>query len=98
MRNLSPTEAIKSAVDLLEESHGNLSELLRKGDFLKPLMKELVERALQGELKEHLGYDKHERSDSSNARMVATQRTYRQNMAQWKLMFHETELVSLNRN
>ena len=60
--------AIKAAVDLLAEQHGNLSDMLKSDGLLKPLIKGLLEKALEGELEDHLGYKRHERSDSSNAR------------------------------
>jgi transposase-like protein len=37
-------------------------------DFLSQLQKRGIEKMLEGELDGHLGYDKHEQSDSSNAR------------------------------
>lgn len=36
--------------------------------FLKQLQKRCIEKMLEGELDSHLGYDKHEKSDTSNAR------------------------------
>lgn len=36
--------------------------------FLKQLQKRGIEKMLEGELDSHLGYDKHEKSDTSNAR------------------------------
>ncbi|EKF54082.1 mutator family transposase [Galbibacter marinus] len=36
--------------------------------FLKQLQKRCIEKMVEGELDSHLGYDKHEKSDTSNAR------------------------------
>ncbi len=61
-------KALDQALDLIVESGADLSNLFKSDGLLKQLTKVLVERALQGELKAHLGYDRHERSDSANAR------------------------------
>ena len=41
---------------------------LQKGGLLKQLTKGLVERALQAEMKHHLGYDRYEPNRSENSR------------------------------
>lgn len=40
-------------------------ELLKEGGFLKQLTKALVERCLEAEMDDHLGYEKHQRSEQS---------------------------------
>ena len=68
MKNKEQNKALDQALDLIVESGADLSNLFKSDGVLKQLTKGLVERALQGELKAHLGYDRHERSDSVNAR------------------------------
>ena len=43
-------------------------EILGEDGVLKELTKRLVERALEGEMTEHLGYEKHAKSDHPNSR------------------------------
>ncbi|WP_119344667.1 IS256 family transposase [Facilibium subflavum] len=68
MKNKEQNKALDQALDLIVESGADLSNLFKSDGVLKQLTKGLVERALQGELKAHLGYDRHERSNSANAR------------------------------
>ena len=44
------------------------TELFDRGGLLDELQKRFVERALEGEMTAHLGYERHERSPSKNAR------------------------------
>ncbi len=59
---------LNAALDVMLSDKVNLTKLLQEGDLLKELRKALVERALSAELDEHLGYDKHSRSESDNSR------------------------------
>lgn len=59
-------EALSKALDLIVESGADLSSLFKQDGLLKQLTKGLVERALQAEMKEHLGYDKYERSETES--------------------------------
>jgi putative transposase len=61
-------KAINQAVDLLIENEADISTILKEGGLLKELTKRLVEKALQSEMSNHLGYDKYERSTLDNAR------------------------------
>lgn len=58
--------AITEAVNLLANSDLDLSTMFNQDGLLKQLTKELVEKALEGELKNHLGYDKYQHNDSSD--------------------------------
>ena len=49
-------EAISAAIDLLVNKGIDLSSVLSEGGLLKQLTKQLVERALESEMDEHLGY------------------------------------------
>ena len=40
---------------------GSATEILKEGGFLKQLTQALIERCLEAEMDEHLGYKKHER-------------------------------------
>ena len=61
-------EVVKQALDLISEKHTDLSGLFSEDGLLKQLTKGLVERALQAEMKQHLGFDKYEHKHSDNSR------------------------------
>jgi putative transposase len=46
-------------------------------DFLKQIQKRGIEKMLEGELDSHLGYEKHQKSDNSNARNGFIEKTVR---------------------
>lgn len=54
-------------------------------DFRQMLTKVTVERALNAELDDHLGYDKHEVSSTSNSRNGTTSKTLRTEDGQFEL-------------
>lgn len=66
--NNKDNEAIGAAIDLLVDNGVDLSNVLKEGGLLKQLTKRLVEKALQAEMDEHLGYTKYSRVDTENAR------------------------------
>lgn len=68
-------KAIDAALDLLEKSGQPLSNLFKGDGLLKQLTKGLVERALQAEIKDYLGYDRYQRSTVSNARNGTIQKS-----------------------
>ena len=51
-------------------------------DFLKQVQKRGIEKMLEGELDGHLGYDKHKKSDSSNARNGYSEKKIRTSMGE----------------
>ncbi len=51
---------------------GSGPQLTGQGGFLPEMIKAVLERGLQAELTDHLGYDKHQRSDGSNSRNGTT--------------------------
>lgn len=61
-------KALNQAVDLLIENEADLSTILKEGGLLKELTKRLVEKALESEMSNHLGYDRYERTPLDNAR------------------------------
>ena len=61
-------KALKEALDILITKETDKSKILGQGGLLKELTKRLVEKALSTEMEEHLGYAKHERSESANSR------------------------------
>ncbi|WP_342265295.1 IS256 family transposase [Cardinium endosymbiont of Philonthus spinipes] len=67
-RKETPKDGISKAIDVLIDSGVDLSTLFDQGGLLKQLSKRLVEKALESEMDSHLGYNKHARSDSENAR------------------------------
>jgi putative transposase len=65
-------------LDELLKDYSKPDDLLGQDGLLQPLTKALVERALNGELTHHLGYEKHaSRGDSGNARNGTTPKTLR---------------------
>lgn len=62
--------------DLLQDCQSH-DDLLGQDGLIQQLTKALVERALQGELTHHLGYDKHapEGNNSGNSRNGTTPKT-----------------------
>lgn len=63
-----PNKAIQEAIDVLVSHNIDLSSVLKEDGVLKQLTKGLVERALESEMDNHLGYDKYDRSENSNSR------------------------------
>jgi transposase-like protein len=69
-------ELLAQAMDLIVESGVDLKNLFDQDGLLKKLTKSLVERALQTELSEHLGYDRYERTESNNALNGSSKNNY----------------------
>ena len=67
-------DAISQAVELLISKGADTSNFWAKDGLLKELTKRLVEKALEAEMNEHLGYDKYVRSDIDNARNGLSQK------------------------
>jgi transposase-like protein len=65
-------EAISDAVDLLVGKGVDLSNVLSEEGLLKQLTKRLVEKALEAEMDDHLGYNKYDRNASNNSRNGAS--------------------------
>lgn len=63
---------ISEAIDLLVDKGVDLSNMLSSEGLLKQLTKRLVEKALESEMDDHLGYTKYDRTDSDNARNGAS--------------------------
>jgi putative transposase len=68
------------SVDLIDKiltECDNPQELLKEGGFIKQLTKALIERCLEAEMDDHLGYEKHQRSEQkkSNYRNGKTSKT-----------------------
>ncbi|WP_341751647.1 transposase [Candidatus Tisiphia endosymbiont of Piscicola geometra] len=70
--NKKTNESIKQAVDLLIDNDTDVSTILKEGGLLKELTKRLIEKALQSEMNNHLGYDKYSRADNDNDRNGVT--------------------------
>jgi putative transposase len=61
-------EAITEAIDLLIGKGIDLSNALSEGGIVKQLTKRLVEKALESEMNNHLGYNRYDRTECDNAR------------------------------
>jgi transposase-like protein len=68
MTNNLEIAKINAAVDLLIESDVDLSNALGKDGLIKQLSKRILERALEAEMDNHLGYSRYDRSNIQNAR------------------------------
>ena len=68
-KKLLDNSELDNLITSILDSGINLSSVLDKDGLLKQLTKGILERALQGEMTDHLGYNKYERDDDvSNAR------------------------------
>ena len=61
-------ENIKKAIELLASGGENLSKMLEEGGLLHKLKQGLIEKALETEMDEHMGYEKYDRSEEINSR------------------------------
>ena len=66
---------INAAVDLLIENDVDFSNALGESGLIKQLSKRILEKALQIEMDNHLGYSRYDRSEFQNARNGAFQKT-----------------------
>jgi transposase-like protein len=65
-------------------------------DFLKQLQKRGIEKMLEGELDSHLGYDKNQKSDNSNARNGYSEKTVRTSMGESNIQVPRDRDASFN--
>jgi transposase-like protein len=65
---------INAVVDLLIEGDVDLSNALGKDGLIKQLSKRILEKALQIEMDNHLGYNRYDRSELQNSRNGAFQK------------------------
>ncbi len=70
--NNKNNEAISEAIDLLVSKGIDLPNILNEGGLLKQLTKRLVEKALESEMDDHLGYNRYDRTESDNSRNGAS--------------------------
>lgn len=68
MKKQNKDDKLSQAMDLIIESGVDVRTLFDKDGLFKQLTKGLVERALNAEMSEHLGYEKHDISDNDNYR------------------------------
>src|SRR5262245_44312793 len=87
-------------IDELLKSYDKPDDLLGDGGIVEQLTKALVERALQGELTHHLGYEKHsvEGYGSGNSRNGASKKTLKGKRGSSRSRFREIELGNLSRS
>ena len=81
------TERADELLDELLEGCNGPEEILGKGGLLKELTKRLVERALEGEMVEHVGYKPHaaEGRGSGNSRNGKTAKTIQSEAGQFEI-------------
>lgn len=65
-------------------------------DFLKSLQKRGIEKMLEGEFNHHLGYDKHQKSKSDNARNGTSEKTIRSNFGESQIQVPRDRNGSFN--
>jgi putative transposase len=87
-------------IDGLLANYKKPEDLIGENGLLKQLTKALVERALQAEMSEHLGHDKHEpvTNSSGNARNDKSRKHSRVNLANFQLKFPVTVKEVLSHN
>ena len=68
MTERTNNKAIAEAVEMLIENEADVTSILKEGGLLKELTKRLMEKALQAEMDNHLGYKKYEQSEKDNFR------------------------------
>jgi len=61
-------ERIKAAIEMLVGKEKDLSKMLETGGLIDKLKKGLMEKALEAEMDEHMGYEKYDRSGEVNSR------------------------------
>ncbi|AJI54681.1 transposase, Mutator family protein [Francisella philomiragia] len=67
-KNRKSEDIYSKLADQIIDSGVDVSQMFEKDGLLKQLTKRLLEKALDTEMSNHLGYSKHQRSNSSNAR------------------------------
>lgn len=67
-QQIEKNKKINEAIDLLVKGGADLKTVLSRNGLIKELTKGILERALQAEMSEHLGYSKYDRAESENAR------------------------------
>jgi putative transposase len=72
-------------LDELLKGYSDPKEILGAGGLLKQLQKKLVEKALEVELTEHLGYEAHDEAPSSNRRNGRTHKTVQSDNGQFEV-------------
>jgi transposase-like protein len=72
-------------LDELLKDYSDPKDLLGEGGLLKQLQKKLVERALDAELTEHLGYEAHEQAPDSNRRNGKGRKTVQGDSGQFEI-------------
>src|SRR5207253_8872413 len=77
-------------IDKLLADYKNPEDIIGENGLLKQLTKALLERAMQAELSEHLGYEKHDPAgnNSENSRNGATAKTLKGDLRELPLETH----------
>lgn len=72
-------------LDELLKDYSDPKQILGEGGLLKQLQKKLVEKALEAELTEHLGYEAHEDAPGSNRRNGKGRKTLQSDTGQYEI-------------
>ncbi|BET37936.1 transposase [Spiroplasma ixodetis] len=67
-QNINNNDPISKAVDLLLKNTEDLTTVFKEGGLYKELTKRLVEKMLNFEMQNYLGYEKNQHNNSDNAR------------------------------
>ena len=76
---------MKDKTKQLDEILNQFSTGEELNDFLKSLQKRGIEKMLEGEFNDHLGYDKYQKSTSNNARNGTTEKTIRSSFGESRI-------------
>ncbi|BET38622.1 transposase [Spiroplasma ixodetis] len=67
-QNINNNDPISKAVDLLLKNTEDLTTVFEEGGLYKELTKRIVEKMLNSEMQNYLGYEKNQHNTSDNAR------------------------------
>ncbi len=94
--NFNNNDPISKALDLLLENTEDLTTVFKPGGLYKELTKRLVEKMLNSEMQNYLGYEKNQHSTTENARNgTSSKKLITQNKVKLKLMYQEIAIVIL---
>jgi len=105
MLDWNDREAIKEFI-----KQNNIKDIIQLNDFIKKMMGAIIEEMLEVERDEYLGYQKYQRSETTNSRNGYSSKNVRSTQGdikldiprdrdgQFKPEFIETEMVNSNRS
>jgi putative transposase len=86
----------KKLIDQLLTGYKKPEDIIGENGLLKELTKVILERALQSEMADHLGYEKHDPAGhhGGNTRNGKSQKTWRATSANWSWNVRQSPVAS----